>query len=188
MPVRLTDTAGLRHSTDAAEAQGVARARAALERADVWLLVLDASQPLTEEDKTLLAARRQTPCLAALNKCDLPAAWGVERLHGLAPDAQALPISARTGEGLPALRTALAALAAAPAAQAAPLTQARHIRAAHAAADALVEAADALGAGLSLDAAAVDLHRALAFLGAITGENLEEEVLDAIFATFCVGK
>ena len=68
------------------------------------------------------------------------------------------------------------------------LTQQRHIDAAHKAADALGDALAALDGGMELDLIAVDLQRALAALGEITGETLSEDVIDQVFARFCVGK
>ncbi len=190
--VQLTDTAGLRESADAIEAQGVSRAQAALERADLRLIVLDASAPLEPEDTALLAQSRlqpcSQPCIVALNKGDRPAALRAADIATLAPGAVLVEVTARTGEGLPALLSALREQAALPAAQEAALTQARHIAAALRAAEALEEAVATLDAGLSTDVAAIDLHRALDALGSITGESLSEDVIDAVFAGFCVGK
>jgi tRNA modification GTPase len=209
LAVRLTDTAGLREGGDAAEALGVARARAALDRADVLLLVLDASAPLTPEDRALLAevGARAQPRIIALNKADLPARISMQDVEAAAggptespeeacgarpkatpPASVIVGVSARTGEGVPALRAALRDQAALPGSQHAALTQARHIAAAEDAASALEDACAALDAGMPPDVAAIDLHRALDALGSVTGETLREDVIDAIFVHFCVGK
>lgn len=197
--VQLTDTAGLRESGDAVEALGVSRAQAALERADVRLIVLDASAPLEPEDIALLAAPCPQPCIVALNKGDRPAAVTAGQVRALTGEeteqdplrkagTTVIEITARTGEGIPALLAALREQAALPGGQEAALTRARHIGAATHAAEALEEAVAALDAGLPTDVAAIDLRRALDSLGSITGETLGEDVIDAIFAGFCVGK
>jgi len=191
--VQLTDTAGLRESGDAigaAEAIGVARAREALERADVGLIVLDASAPLTSEDEALLAEPCGQARIVVLNKCDLQQCtmYNVQCTNGGGGAARVVRVSALTGQGVPELLDALRGLAALPGGGDAAFTRARHIAAATQAAEALEEAVAALDAGLPADMAAIDLRRALDALGAITGETLSEDVIDAIFANFCVGK
>ncbi len=186
--VQLTDTAGLREAGDAVEAIGVSRAQAALRRADLRLIVLDASSPLEDSDRALLADAGAQPCIVALNKGDLPPRITRSDLLALAPKARILEMTARTGEGIPALLDALRAFAALPDAQDAPLTQQRHIEAATRAADALESACAALDAGMPPDLASIDLHRAAECLSSITGADAREEVIDAVFANFCVGK
>ena len=177
--VQLTDTAGLREDGDAVEEIGVARARAALECADLRLIVVDASAPLEPEDEALIVE----PCIVVLNKCDLPPC--INRYGGA---ARIVEVSALTGQGLPELLDTLREAAALPDASQASLTRARHIAAATQAAQALEEAVAAMDTGFPTDVAAIDLKRALDALGSITGETLSEDVIDAIFANFCVGK
>ncbi len=186
--LQLTDTAGLRNSGDAVEAMGITRAQAALARADLWLLVLDASRLLAEEDRALLTRPCDVPRIVALNKGDLPAMLAASDIHALCPDADVVSIAAQTGAGIDALKEKLAAHAGVSVETGASLSEARHIDAARQAAKALYAAAQALREGLPLDIAAVDLRDALHALGSITGETLDENVLDAVFATFCVGK
>jgi tRNA modification GTPase len=186
--VQLTDTAGLRAGGDAAETIGVARAQAALESADAWLLVVDASVPLVDADRALLAAPRAQPCLVALNKQDLPPAVSAAEVAALAgADARIIALAARTGDGLPALLEALRALAEVPD-EDVTMTQARHIDAAARAIAALESAIDALDGQLPVDVAAIDLHRAAEALASITGADERESVIETIFANFCVGK
>ncbi|MBQ7455035.1 MAG: tRNA uridine-5-carboxymethylaminomethyl(34) synthesis GTPase MnmE, partial [Clostridia bacterium] len=100
--VNLSDTAGIREQAETVEAIGVRRARDAMNQADLALLVLDASQPLTDEDRELLTETENLPRLILCNKCDQGRAFDLP---------EALRVSARTGEGLAALRERLAALA-----------------------------------------------------------------------------
>lgn len=186
LQVNLTDTAGLRDAGDAAERIGVERARKAVEHADVVLVVIDASQPLSDEDVQLL---RRDHALAVLNKQDLTVRVTPREIEAAAPGTPCLLLSLRNdGEGVDTLIERLRAYAPQDVSGGAMLTQQRHIDAARRAADALGEALSALDAGMELDLIAVDLRRALSALGEITGETLSEEVIDQVFTRFCVGK
>lgn len=181
VPVRLVDTAGLREAADEAEQLGVARARAAAERADALVLAFDAAGELDVEETDLLEATAGRPRVAALCKGDLPQ---VLRPDALAPYAiETVTVSSVTGEGLGALRRALAARLL-PEGESALVTNARHI-------DALMRARDALAAidpRDGADCAAVLLQSALSALGAISGRDVTEDVIERIFEKFCVGK
>ncbi len=178
--VNLTDTAGLREADSEAEKIGVRRAREAVANADLVLVVLDASQKLTDEDRETLEETEGVKRWILLNKTDLPAAEGL-------PEAE-MTISAQTGEGVDALREKLREEAKAAQGGGALLTQARHIDAAMRAARALEEMAETIESGMPLDFASVDATSALRALGEITGEDVEEGIVDAVFANFCVGK
>ncbi len=172
VPVTLADTAGLREAADEIEQEGIRRALARAETADLRLLVFAADAP---PDAATLALRGPD-ALLVLNKADLPHA----RLEG------ALRVSARSGEGLAALRKGLEEAAAARAglADGAVLTRPRH-RAA------LREAVEELSrlpmAGLP-ELRAEALRRALRALGRLTGRVDVEQVLDVVFGEFCIGK
>ena len=186
VPVLLTDTAGLREAQDEAEAAGVARAEKALSQADVRILVLDGSR---EEDGTDPAAAPGTaPELVVVSKGDLPPAVRTEEIRARFPGVPVIEISAKTGEGLAELQTAIAVCAPESADGGAARTGARHIAAARAAVRSLREAAEALQDGFGTETAAIDLSAALDALGEITGETMNEKVIDGVFAKFCVGK
>lgn len=177
MRVNLSDTAGIRDQAETVEAIGVERARKAMQGADLVLLVLDGSQPLTAEDERLLADTETMPREVILNKADRGAAFDMPG---------ALRLSAQTGQGIGELRALLAQKARVRGDL--PLTSARHMLLARRAAAQLNGAADALSGGAALDLAAVDLHEALQTLGEITGERVDEKLLDSVFSQFCVGK
>ncbi|MBO4299599.1 MAG: tRNA uridine-5-carboxymethylaminomethyl(34) synthesis GTPase MnmE [Clostridia bacterium] len=176
--VSLSDTAGQRDAADAVEMIGVERARAAQKYADIVLIVLDGSEALTEEDKSLLK-QRDGRCIVVLNKDDLNAAEAVQA---------DIRVSARTGEGIAALASMIREKAGAAALHEGLLTQERHIACAKAAAEALQRAVQAIEGGAPLDMASVDLWEARRRLGEITGEDAAKSVIDAVFANFCVGK
>lgn len=183
--LRLIDTAGIREAGDAVERLGVERARQAAETAELALLVLDGSRPLTDEDRAAAAAARKASHLIVLqNKSDLPRRLDVPEGLG-----SVLPVSAKEGTGLDALEAAVAALYPAgevPAGQI--LTNARQAEAAGRAAEALRGAREALEGGLTPDAALTDTERAMNALGELTGRTLREDLTARIFERFCVGK
>lgn len=187
LPVQLIDTAGLRDSADEVERIGIDRAREELDKADVVLMVVDSARALDDEEKALLSKSGKTPVIA-LNKSDLETVVTVEELKELSADAVIVHTSALTGEGVDDLRKALydtALHGASP--EEAYLTGERHIQAAKTAVEALYRALDALQT-FTMDCAALDLRAAWESLGSITGENTTEDVVDRIFAKFCLGK
>ncbi len=184
--VLLTDTAGLRETGDAVERIGVARAKKALDEADVRVLVLDGSSPIEEEDKEALMGL--APHIVVLSKGDLPSVVSADMALSQFPDAQALSICAPKGEGLDALKAALVAFAPMDGAESSMLSQARHVQAAHRACASLDDAIHSIDDGLPLDMCGVDLSAALDALGEITGETMSEQVINEVFARFCVGK
>lgn len=186
--LRLTDTAGLRATPDPIEALGVDRAKAAAERAELALLVLDGSAPLTAEDADALSAAMAAPhCIIVVNKADLPSALDLESLP---PQCAAVVcLCAKTGQGLDRLEDAVAALYPAGAVPTGEiLTTQRQQETAQRARDAVARAKDALSAGLTPDAILTDVEEALSALGELTGKTAREEIVSRIFERFCVGK
>jgi len=184
--VLLQDTAGLRDSGDAVERIGVERARAALGRADVALLVVDASQDPDDEALDLLRMEAPCPCAVLLNKEDAGERFTASQAERLTDKRPILRVSAREGEGLDAVREYLRGFLRNPDELA--LTHERHMAVARQVLDKLRDARAGLASGGLIDLAAVDLHEALYLLGRITGDSVDEKLLDDIFSRFCVGK
>ena len=184
--VHLSDTAGLRETADRVERIGVERARQAIAHSDLALLLIDASLPLGKEEKELLQTPLPCPCAILLNKEDLPAVLTSESMSAHADASPIFSISAKTGQGLEALRHYIGSHAQIP--QQLLLTHERHMAVAREALARLLQAKEGLLNGQPLDFAAVDLHDALYLLGRITGESVDEKLLDDIFSRFCVGK
>jgi len=184
--VRLVDTAGLRETARALEAEGVARAGALVEQADLNLHLLDGSRALDAEDGRQLARLSPARTLLAVNKSDLSPRLDTEALAGW----QAVSISARAGHGLAALREALAGrLGLQGAAAMGAEVAARHREELERAAEAIGEARLLLGgAADGLVLAAQRLRGAALALARITGNVWSEDLLDAVFSRFCVGK
>jgi tRNA modification GTPase len=194
VPLVLVDTAGIRAETDdEIERIGVARSRAALDRADLALLVIDGSCPLNDADREIAALIGPKPALMVVNKHDLPP-WSdgqAEALASLLPAAPRLNVSALTGEGIEALEEAIVEMVFGGAVTTAdtPLVSNPRHQALLARALDHVRAAEGghLG-GLSPDLVAIDVREAVDALGEITGETATEDLLEAIFSKFCIGK
>jgi tRNA modification GTPase len=188
--VRLIDTAGIRHTEDLVEREGISRSRAAMAEADLTLIVLDASRALDGEDRALLAEAPPARALVVANKQDLAGERGPIRAPELAGYGQ-VPLSALTGEGLDALETRIrdwALRGEQPVWESATLTNARQKQAASRARDAVADALRTLEQGRGEELLAVDLARVLDALGDVVGETTAEDLLDRIFAEFCIGK
>ena len=186
VPVTLVVTAGVRASAgDVVEAEGIARAHAARAVAELLIVVLDTSRPLGDEDRALVAEAATTPAVIVANKRDLPAAWDVAR-----EAAAAIPVSARSGEGVDEVRQAIArTLAGGEARREAPaITNVRHVELVRRAQAALERAAAAARQGTPEEFVLADLHEARAALEEITGVRTAEDTLAAIFSKFCIGK
>ncbi len=180
VPFTAIDTAGIRATADAIEASGVTAAEEIASSADLSLLLLDISQPLTAEDRALLARLEPSRTLVIASKADLNRAWSEPDLT-----VTAHSVSAKTGEGLDSLKQAVHERLLGDAATSELwITSERH-------AAALRQTKELLERALSVpdDLAALDLEEALRALAEITGRgDIAEETLMHIFANFCVGK
>jgi tRNA modification GTPase len=180
--VTLVDTAGLRPPADIVEAEGVARARRARDVADLVLVVVDGSAPLDAEDEEILDETVDVRRVVVSNKADL----------GGNGQAEFLRVSARTGDGLGALREELMRALDVEARDDPPaITNLRHIALLERAYDSVSRAraaAGADGARLSEEFVLADLQEARAALEEISGRRTPDDVLAHIFARFCIGK
>ncbi len=186
--LRLTDTAGVRAGESDAERQGVRRALEAAETAELVLAVFDGSEPLTEEDRQVLAAAAGRRTIPVINKCDLPRKLDAGPVEAaLGPAAE---VSAVTGEGLAALEKAVTDRfpGGADVPQGEILTNARQAEAVSRALESVREAGEAARSGMTPDAVLTGLEDAMEALARLTGRSVTEDVTDSIFRRFCVGK
>jgi tRNA modification GTPase len=195
IPIELVDTAGLREGArealEEAEQLGIRRSHEALADAALVLIVLDATQPVEEDERRLLTAVEGRPAIVAINKSDLVKSWteaaqaAEHSLNGFA----ALSTSALTGQGIGALRDRILSLATGgAAAEPGMLTNLRQHRAVTTALAALTDAAKANAGGIPHEMILLDLYRALWALDSLTGQTTSDDILNLIFATFCIGK
>ena len=189
--VTLVDSAGIRVTNDAVEAEGVARARQALAVASSVVVVLDRSAGLEEEDGSVLEATAGTSRVVALNKIDVasPSAWPREALD-LPPETSVVEVSARTGQGLDMLRSAVrAGLIGEETYRDTPTVgNQRHIGLLERASGALVDAQRAAQDGATEEFVLADLQRARTAFEELTGARTPDDVVNHIFERFCIGK
>ena len=187
IPVILTDTAGLRETTDGIETLGIERTRRAMGDSDLVLLVLDGSVDLGPPDQELINQTSDTRRLLVLNKSDLPEFKAAACCN---EELQAINVSARTGEGLAALRAAILSSLNSNGVDEGSLliTNARHYDLLCNTQREIEVARTALRDRHSEELVLAPLHNGLRFLGQITGETTTEDILSEIFATFCIGK
>lgn len=186
--LRLCDTAGIRDAADTVERLGVERAQQAAQRAELALLVLDGSAPLTREDEEAIAAARQARrMLVLVNKADLPQVLDAAALWERF--GEVIPLSARSGAGVDALCRAVEELfAGGETPRGELLTNARQAESAQRALDAVRRAEQALRSGLSPDAVLTDAEEALEALAEFDGKRVRDDLVATIFSRFCVGK
>ncbi len=186
LPVVFIDTAGLREGGDEIEVEGIRRSRQSLERAELLLHVLDASEPLTEADRVYLAEFAGKKRILVRNKIDLPA-----RLELPPPEAKVADVCCLTGLGIEALQDAIKDLVWSGEIKAEMLEvmiNSRHQDALTRARTATLHTLEALRAGRPLELVAMDLRIAVNAIGEIVGQTTTEDLLDMIFSQFCIGK
>lgn len=186
IPVVLTDTAGLRQTSDGIETLGIERTRRAMGDSDLLLVVLDGAAEVGPPDEELIEQTKDSRRLIVMNKSDL----STFKSGCCVGDFETINVSARTSEGLAALRSAILATLNRNGVEDGSLliTNARHYDLLCSALRELEAARESLRDQHSEELVLVPLHNALKFLGQITGETTTEDILSEIFATFCIGK
>lgn len=191
VPLRLVDTAGIHDTDDKVEKIGVERSRKALNAADLVLLVLDVSQPLTDEDRQLLTATKDKKRIVVLNKQDLPAAITPAELATYVKPAELISTSILTATGVDELESRIAKLffgGIENSQNDVVVTNARQIGLLRQAQTSLQAVLDGIDAGMPVDLIQIDLTGAWDKLGEITGEAAPDELITTLFTQFCVGK
>lgn len=190
IPVRLLDTAGIRETPDKVERLGVEAAKERLAGADLVLLVLDASRAWEEEDARIQALCAGKETVVLLNKTDMGGGLTLAEAKRRCPGREVIPASVKEGWGLEELEEAIVRLVYGGRVTGAQesVSNVRHLTALEAARNNLTEAIAAARSGLTLDVVSTEVRAARLELGKITGETVDDAVLERIFRNFCVGK
>ncbi len=187
VPLKLIDTAGIRETDDIVEKIGVERSKKALEEADLVLLVLNASEPLTEQDKALLDISEKSNRIILLNKTDLPEVIEADLLP-----QDFIRISVLENQNITAIEDRINQLffdnAGLVEKDATYLSNARHISLIEKAVQSLNAVNEGLELGMPVDLLQVDLTRTWEILGEITGDAAPDELITQLFSQFCLGK
>lgn len=187
IPLKLVDTAGIRETDDLVEQIGVERSKKALQEADLVLLVLNASEKLTEQDKALLALSQNSNRIILLNKTDLEQVIEKDQL----PE-EAIPISVLQNQNIDLIEDRINQLffdhTGLIEQDATYLSNARHISLIEQAVQSLEAVNEGLALGMPVDLLQIDLTRAWEILGEITGDAAPDELITQLFSQFCLGK
>ncbi len=189
--VRLADTAGLGHETDhPVDRLGIERTREILPQGDIFLYIVDGSAPLSPADNAVLAEiPAGKPRGMVINKSDLPQAFSAADLEKFSGLKDAVKLSARSGAGLEMLEKQIyACMDAAGTGEGEQITRLRHKNALEKSLAAIQNAESALMERRSLEYVTLDIKNALDELRELIGEIYSEDLLDVIFAEFCIGK
>lgn len=188
--LRLSDTAGIRETSDAVEQIGVNRARESVRDADLVLFVADCSRLPSADDREICAQIGEKPTILVLNKQDVT--HGCEETYrALLPDVPSVAVSAKEKQGLETLSEEICRMfrmGEVADGQRVFITNMRHREAVGRALCATEEILRTMDGGMPIDMVFVDLQDAIGALGEVTGETVQEEVVDKIFSEFCVGK
>lgn len=194
--IKIIDTAGLRQTEDMAEKMGVERSVQAAKESDVALFIFDGSEPLTQDDRELIAqiggtgdltGRDIIPVINKLDREQIADENEITRIMGRIP----VRISTKTGDGLAELRKKMVERIEAKgelAGDGPPLTRERHLEQLRKMAESVELAIVAIDKGMSREFVAADLASAKESLGELTGKIVSDQVLDKIFNEFCIGK
>lgn len=187
IPVRLVDTAGIRETEDVVEKIGVEKSKEKINEADLVILMLDTSRELDEEDKEIIDYIKDRKYIVLLNKVDLDRKLSSEIVDNL---ENKIELSAKTGFGIDDLKSKIKDLFfnGSIDAESVMVTNTRHKEALYRASENLDGALNGLNNNEFLDLVSIYVTSALRALGEITGAELEEDLVNKIFAEFCCGK
>ena len=196
IPISLIDTAGLRETNDLVESIGVERSRATMADADITIVMLDASEQISAEDRDILESVKDLNYIVALNKIDKLPSTDIDKIvageHSFLAylREKITPVSAKTGDGLDDLRNNIVRPFAAEDVSTSGflVTDARHHDLLVRTKAEIEQALEQLDQKISEEIVLIGLHNALRYLGQITGETTTEDMLTRIFSTFCIGK
>ena len=192
IPLKIVDTAGIRETDNVVEQIGVDKAQQFVKNADLVLYVVDAVQGLTEQDEQMMADIHNQPVIYLLNKSDMGISDAIrQQLNDVIETAPVLEISAREKIGLEQLEEKITDLFFAGTLEVSNdimVTNVRHIQILEESLAHMDGFLNGIMMGLSVDFLVIDLQNAWEKLGKITGETVEEDLLDQIFSKFCLGK
>ena len=187
IPVRITDTAGIRDTEDVVEKIGVEKSKEKIEEADLIILMLDTSRDMNEDDRIIINKIKDKKYIVLLNKVDLDARISQDIINNL---SNKISISAKTGKGIDELKKEIKKLFfnGEINSESLIISNSRHKQALYRALESCDTALNKVNANEYLDLISIYITSAMKALGEITGDELEEDLLNKIFSEFCVGK
>lgn len=191
IPLKIVDTAGIRETEDVVEKIGVDRAKEFLNKSDLVIVVFDMSRELTKEDYDIIELVKDRKVIILLNKTDLPNIIDEESIKKMLPDKRIISTSIIKGEGLEALENTLRDMFFSTEIKISDdiiVSNVRHRDQLLQAKENITDSIESIKAGIPIDCVEVDLKNCWENLGEITGDTVKEDIIDKIFAEFCIGK
>lgn len=191
VPLVLADTAGIRKTEDYVEQIGVEKSRRLLQDAELVICVVDGSEGLTAEDEEILQAASEKPCVIIVNKSDLEIDTTLQQLQERFGIDKVMPLSARTNEGIDRFAAWLKNYvygSEGTLSDGVYVQNVRHEELLRQALQSLQDAQRAAQERLPYDCIVIDVRNAIDLLGEITGDTVQDEIINEIFARFCIGK
>ncbi|MBU3210221.1 tRNA uridine-5-carboxymethylaminomethyl(34) synthesis GTPase MnmE [Clostridium algidicarnis] len=187
IPVKVVDTAGIRETEDLVEKIGVERSKEKINEADLVVFMLDLSRKLDSDDKEILEYIKNKKYIVILNKSDLKRELEEYDFQDM---KNVIEISAKNGDGIDLLKNKIKDLFFKGEINSTDLmiTNSRHKEALYRAKEKCLSSLETLNSGISIDLASIDIRGAWINLGEVSGETLEEDIIDKIFSEFCLGK
>ncbi|WP_419821832.1 tRNA uridine-5-carboxymethylaminomethyl(34) synthesis GTPase MnmE [Anoxybacterium hadale] len=191
IPVKLTDTAGIRETEDKIEKIGIEKSKESFNRADLVIFILDGSKPMESEDLSIIEKLEGRNVIVLLNKEDLGIEVSQEKINQMLPGATVIRSAVKNGHGINALEDAIERLVFGGKVKQEDsllVTNVRHMELLEQAAAAIKDAGTMAKNAEALDFIEVDVRRSWELLGEIIGESVTEDIIDQVFARFCLGK
>ena len=191
IPLKIVDTAGIRETEDVVEKIGVEKSRESFSTADLVIMVLDASRKLSEEDMEILESLKNKKIIVLLNKMDLEPQIELEKIEEFVNSEDIIKISALKHQGIEELQDKIEAMVYHGSVKNSSnlmITNSRHKDALFKAYESINDAISAIEQRMPYDFIEVDFKNIWDYLGYINGDTVREDLLDTIFANFCIGK
>ena len=191
IPVKLTDTAGIRHTDDVIEKIGIEKSKESFNKADLVIFMVDNSRPLDDEDREIIEYIGDRKVLAVINKTDLENRLDISEIKRKLPNGIFIETSRAREDGISRIEDEIENLVYGGKVKqndSMMVTNVRHKALLEEASSALRDAASMAGAGEALEFLEIDVNRAYEALGEIIGEAVNEDIINEVFARFCLGK
>lgn len=191
VPVKLTDTAGIRITSDQIEQIGIEKSKEAVNKADLILFMLSANEALTEEDMEIIPYLNPQKTIVILNKMDLGTALSEKELAEMLPGAKVIKTSVKEGEGISYLEEAISQMVyggQVSQGESLLVTNVRHSELIRKAQEEVQAAVYMAKTGEALDFIEINIRQAFDYLGEIIGETASDQIINEVFSRFCLGK
>lgn len=191
IPLRIVDTAGIRDTDDIVEQIGVDRAKESVDKADLIIGIFDASRELSQEDYEIIDLIKDKKSIVLLNKTDLPPKQNEESIKKLVGDKEIIPTSITSGRGVDVLENSIRSMFFSGQVEIdsdTVVTNIRHKNQLVKALENIDQFIEDIKLNVPIDCVEVDLKNCWENLGEISGDTIDEDILDKIFSEFCIGK